>query len=321
MHQKVAQKVILKRIFFLLEQQTVTMPRCCDATQLIIYIIIVCSNSVYALASLFLPKVFLGKDIPGFWSGLVFSMYSIAVVLVSPFIGTLVTRCGYKNLLAVGLVAMGISIIPIGFLMKIENDVVTLAVGLVLRALQGTASATINTTCYSLAANKYADQTEFIVGMLEGVSGIGLVIGLLGGSFIYEKMGYMAVFLVFGSLLLVMSCVSRLVFGCIERREQEQLEQRRRDALLLSPADGNELDQRSESIANETPQVGQTNLNESVLSDRQHSTQGESFSYKLLFSEPRVVFAMMSATMSNVVYAQTEPILVLRLADFETTTM
>ena len=194
------------------------MPFCCDATLLMIYIIIVCSNSVYALASLFLPKVFLGKNIPGFWSGLVFSMYSIVVVLISPFIGTLVTRCGYKNLLAVGLVAMGISIIPIGFLMRIENDVGTLGLGLMLRALQGAASATINTTCFSLAANKYADQTEFIVGMLEGVSGIGLVIGLLGGSVIYEKMGYMAVFLVFGSLLLVMSCVSRLVFGCIERR-------------------------------------------------------------------------------------------------------
>ena len=46
---------------------------CCDATQLILYSIIVCTNSVYSLASLFLPTVFKEKDIPGFWTGLVFS--------------------------------------------------------------------------------------------------------------------------------------------------------------------------------------------------------------------------------------------------------
>ena len=200
---------------------------CCDPTLFIIYVIIVCSNSVYSLASLFLPKVFSGKAIPGFWSGLVFSMYSIAVVISSPFIGTMVSKCGYKNMLAFGLIAMGASIIPIGFLMDIENDVYTLVAGLFLRALQGVASATINTTCFAKAANDYPTQTEFIVGMLEGVSGIGLVTGLLGGSVIYEKIGYMAVFLIFGSLLPTMAIVSRLLFSCIERREQERKEQRR----------------------------------------------------------------------------------------------
>ena len=84
-------------------------------------------------------------------------MYSIAVVIVSPFIGTVVGKVGYANLLAVGLVLMGLSIIPIGYLKDIENDWTTLAVGIMLRALQGTASAAINTTCFSLAANKYAD--------------------------------------------------------------------------------------------------------------------------------------------------------------------
>ena len=41
-----------------------------------------------------------------------------------------------------------------------------------------------------MAANKYSDQTTFVMGMLEGCSGIGLVIGLMGGAAIYERMGY-----------------------------------------------------------------------------------------------------------------------------------
>ena len=57
-----------------------------------------------------------------------------------------------------------------------------------------------------------------MMGMLEGVSGIGLVIGLMGGSLVYESMGYEAVFITFGGLLLLMALISRLIFSCLERR-------------------------------------------------------------------------------------------------------
>ena len=84
-------------------------------------------------------------------------MYSIMVVVMSPIIGKIVSRVGFANLIALGLICMGISIIPIGYLVEIENDYGTIALGIVLRALQGAASSTINTSCYSLAANKYKD--------------------------------------------------------------------------------------------------------------------------------------------------------------------
>ena len=129
----------------------------CDVLQLILLLIIMCSNSVYALASLFLPIVFDDKAVPGFWVGMVFSMYSIMVVVMSPIIGKIVSRVGFANLIAFGLICMGISIIPIGYLVEIENDYYTIALGIVLRTLQGAASSSINTSCYSLAANKYKD--------------------------------------------------------------------------------------------------------------------------------------------------------------------
>ena len=107
----------------------------CDVLQLLLYLIIICSNSVYALASLFLPIVFMDKNVPGFWVGLVFAMYSIVVVLVSPIIGKIVSRVGFANLIAFGLICMGISIIPVGFLVEIESDMGAIALSIVLRAL------------------------------------------------------------------------------------------------------------------------------------------------------------------------------------------
>lgn len=147
-------------------------------------------------------------------------MYSIAVVIVSPVIGKIVSRIGFANLIAVGLILMGISIIPIGFLPDIQNDHTMIALAIFLRALQGAASASINSTCYSLAANKYADNVTVIVGLLECFSGVGLVIGLLGGSILYEGMGYRAVYTIFGSLLLVLALVTRVLFAQIEKREK-----------------------------------------------------------------------------------------------------
>lgn len=88
---------------------------------MILFTIVVFTNSVYSLASLFLPSLYKEKSVAGVWVGLVFSMYSIAVVLVSPIIGKVVSKIGYANLITIGLVLMGISIIPVGFLPEIEN--------------------------------------------------------------------------------------------------------------------------------------------------------------------------------------------------------
>ena len=184
---------------------------------MILFTVIICTNSVYALASLFLPHVLESKNIPGFWVGLIFAMYAIAVVLTSPIIGKALNKTSFANLIAIGLVAMSCSIVPIGFLMEITNDNITLGVCLFLRALQGTASACVNTTCYSLAANKYVKDTTFVVAMLEGMSGIGIVVGQFGGASVYEAMGYRAVFITFGLLLFIMALVSRILFMIIDK--------------------------------------------------------------------------------------------------------
>ena len=107
----------------------------CDATLTTLYAIILCTNSVYSLASLFLPTVFKEKQIIGGWVGLIFSMYSIAMVLISPIVGTILSKMGYDNLIATGLVFMGIAIFPLGYLTEVDSDMKAVAAGLVLRAL------------------------------------------------------------------------------------------------------------------------------------------------------------------------------------------
>ena len=42
---------------------------------------------------------------------------------------------GYDNLIATGLVFMGIAIFPLGYLTEVDSDIKAVAAGLVLRAL------------------------------------------------------------------------------------------------------------------------------------------------------------------------------------------
>ena len=127
----------------------------CDSTQLILYIIIIFSNSVYALAAPLLPIELDKIALPGSQVGLIFSAYSIAMIIVSPVIGTILDVVGQANLLAIGLVAMGAAIFGLGFVTGIENEFTVFMVAFFFRSIQGIASATLNTTCYSIAANKY----------------------------------------------------------------------------------------------------------------------------------------------------------------------
>ena len=49
------------------------------------------------------------------WLGIIFSAYSFAVVCVSPFVGKILSKVGFKKLIAFGLVCMGISIVSFGY--------------------------------------------------------------------------------------------------------------------------------------------------------------------------------------------------------------
>ena len=206
--------------------------------------------------------------------------------------------------------------------MEIQNDLTTLAVCILLRALQGTASACINTTCYSLAANKYVKETTFVVAMLEGMSGIGIVVGQFGGSIVYEALGYRAVFVTFGLLLLIMALVTRILFMIIEknlRLRQEELNVPSTNSVNTSfsdryalqatlsqteAADDDEDDDYQRVKAPEILNYSSETLNS--FDDERLSFSDEStvqLSYIQMVRTPRILFALLSATLSNFVFA------------------
>ena len=91
------------------------------------------SNSAYALVAPFLPLEFETKGISDYYIGLIFAIYSVAVVIISPVIGMVVSKLGTTNLIAGGIAIMGLSFVCFGFVEFLERQFSILALGFVLR--------------------------------------------------------------------------------------------------------------------------------------------------------------------------------------------
>ena len=63
-----------------------------------------------------------------------------------------------------------------------------------------------------------------MVGMLEGVSGIGLIAGFMGGSYMGNSLGFKTTYRVFGGLLPLIGLLTRAAFKIIEMGEERSEE-------------------------------------------------------------------------------------------------
>jgi MFS family permease len=93
------------------------------------------SNGAYAMIAPFLPVEFEEKGISGEWVGMIFAVYSVAVIIFSPMVGTIVPRIGARNLIALGVCTMGISFIFFGIVVELKNNDTVIVLSLSIRFL------------------------------------------------------------------------------------------------------------------------------------------------------------------------------------------
>jgi MFS family permease len=84
-------------------------------------------------------------------------------------------------------------------------------IAFVTRFVQGFASASIQTTCFTISGLIYKENQAAVLGYLEMSAGIGLTIAPVIGSLLYSTMGYNAPFVFFGSLFLLFGLVIKMI--------------------------------------------------------------------------------------------------------------
>ena len=185
---------------------------CCERKIVWILFCTLISNSAYALIAPFLPLEFKDKGISGQLIGLMFAIYSVAVILCSPLVGKAIQCVGNTNMISIGILVMGLAFVCFGLIDALETEAMVLTVGFTLRFVQGASSAFVQTTCYSIATNDFPEKKEQIVGWVEALTGLGLILGPIIGSCLYGLLGYSQTFYIYGSFLIFLAFIIRINF-------------------------------------------------------------------------------------------------------------
>ena len=159
------------------------------------------ANTIYGLASPFLPTVLDNKDVSSIWTGIIFASYAFAATIVSILTGKILEKAGHKNVITIGAFLMCAAIVSFGFVDDIDDKTLLISICVLLRICQGTAAGMINTSCYSFVSTAFPDNIESLISIMESFVGVGCTMGPVLGSFIYSSLGFGATFWVFGGLM------------------------------------------------------------------------------------------------------------------------
>lgn len=117
---------------------------------------------------------------------------------------------------------MGICFALFGLTNKIQNKNLLIACVLANRAFQGMCSATMQTTCYAIATVEFPKKKSLIVGLVEAMTGVGLIIGPVAGSLLYSAFGFEKCFYILGAFIAVMSICFYLMYPERENNDSAQ---------------------------------------------------------------------------------------------------
>ena len=148
------------------------------------------------------------------------------------------------------MAGIGLMLICYSFLSYMNSVSGIILYALLLRFFQGTASALVQTTCYSIAANDFPDKQEAIVGGVEAATGVGLIFGPVISAIIYAKFSFTFTFTLYGIVLILFSIIIKAYFPDTSTRVHTMLSGTSLDELEDSLIEREEarLSQSSNSI-------------------------------------------------------------------------
>lgn len=189
-----------------------------------------------SLQAPFFPREAEDKGASSTAYGLVFGVYELAIIFVSPLVGKLVGRTSPKIWIQSGLLLTGLMTILFGLLDKAPAGLWFIVLAFVIRILEGVGAASFTTPSYTATAEEFPTDQATILSLLETSFGLGLICGpTLGGS-LYELGGYSLPFLALGACLILGSAINFAVcFGQSTPVHDPQQLQAEYLKILLSP--------------------------------------------------------------------------------------
>jgi MFS family permease len=160
------------------------------------------ANIAYSTPAPFLPLELKSKAIDAVWVGIIFTAYPVAIVITAPLIPKLFSKYGRKLPIVLGLFLMGAAFVGLGIIGEISNKNLYVSAAIAFRMLQGVSSVMINTTLFSIGALYYKDHSMAYISYITAMEGLGTALGAPLGAVFYTLLGYDAIFICCGALMI-----------------------------------------------------------------------------------------------------------------------
>lgn len=189
-----------------------------------------------SLQAPFFPKEAEQKGATATEYGLVFGVYELAIIFMSPIVGKLVGRSTPKMWIQFGLLLTGFMTVIFGFLDKAPNGKCFIMLAFIIRILEGIGAASFTTPSYTATAEEFPHDQATILSLLETSFGLGLIFGPTLGGWLYEVGDYLLPFFSLGCCLIMGAFLNFIVSYGQETRVSDVKEpQAGYLKILLSP--------------------------------------------------------------------------------------
>lgn len=155
-----------------------------------------------SLQAPFFPKEAEQKGATATEYGLVFGVYELAIIFMSPIVGKLVGRSAPKMWIQFGLLLTGFMTVIFGFLDRAPDGKCFIVLAFIIRILEGIGAASFTTPSYTATAEEFPNDQATILSLLETSFGLGLIFGPTLGGWLYEVGDYMLPFFSLGCCLI-----------------------------------------------------------------------------------------------------------------------
>lgn len=162
------------------------------------------ANSAYSSIAPFFPTEAVEKGLPESYLGLIFSGYSLSMVVFAPVLAKLITKHGQKKILALGCLSESIAMLTFGVLIYLDDPVAYGVLCFICRIVEGFGNCCLNSATSSLICTQYSDNMGNLMGITQTFTGLGMLAGPVVGSFLYELGGFKLPFFVMGSMLFLL---------------------------------------------------------------------------------------------------------------------
>lgn len=168
-----------------------------------------------SLQAPFFPKEAEAKGASATEYGLVFGVYELAIIFMSPIVGKLVGQSSPKLWIQFGLLLTGLMTVIFGFLDRAPSGYCFITLAFLIRILEGVGAASFTTPSYTATAEEFPNDQATILSLLETSFGLGLICGPTLGGWLYEVGDYtlpfftLGSFLIFGAFLNFVICFGR----------------------------------------------------------------------------------------------------------------